>query len=470
MLLTTGAIALSRKVQDEKAKRREKRQGHLSVGSSDVAKRAFASQTSNLLESGQSGINRAGTEIKFEDANDIGPDTPSSDGIYSPNAEIHDTRSSSQLDVASPVQSEKAAFESESPSVETPTSSAAWGTQSTSAGGTLEPPAYTTRPASLNASVASTMYSRDPDGSTLANSDTRSIASGSTNSRGTHSIRVKTSGPDLKSGFPYHPALFDLHVHPDKWESFQYQIIESTKFDKGDYGRMVGAATATALTGAIGTSIWVGRSMNRSIVEEKVRKGLTDETEGGLGDTLKLWNEEYFSKLGVFVHMELSESALKKPDKKSRTFRKPVLMYGSREDRNRKTEERKFVLVITRLDEEGNPMEAIKELEAADGGPVEIGSSGDTTSKIPELPGDEGNAYVELPANSPAELPAEMPTDKKKLDPPSGYVEMDSDNSHMLEKLHLEGYAEADPDAETDLQPRPLQVTPGADALNKETT
>lgn len=200
------------------------------------------------------------------------------------------------------------------------------------------------------------------------------------------------------------------------------------------------------------------RSMNRKIQEEKVRQGLADEAKGGLGDTLKEWNEDYFSKLGLFVHLDLSDSALKNPDQKSKAFRKPALFYSNREDRERKTDERKFVLVVTRLDAEGKPSEAIHELGGADGEPLEIGSSGDVSSKIAEMPADEGNVYVELPA----ELPASA--GEKKLDPPGGYVEMDGDNSYTLEKMHL---VEADPDAEKALTPKPLDVKL---PLDKETT
>lgn len=209
--------------------------------------------------------------------------------------------------------------------------------------------------------------------------------------------------------------------------------------------------------------------MNRKIQEEKIRNGILDESTG-LGETLKSWNEDYFSKLGVFVHMELSESAMKNPDQKSKAFRRPAVSYNSREDRARKTEERKFVLVVTKLDEEGVPSEALKSLEGKEGAPVEIGSSGEVSSAIAEAPGDEEFAY--------AELPAEMPTaaNEKKLDPPVGYVEMegstyvemDADNSRMMEKLQLEGnLVEADPDA---AKPRPLSFDKGSESLNKETT
>ena len=265
MLLTTGAIALGRKISDEKAKRKEKKQGHLSVGNSDVAKRAFASQTSKMIEEGPAGINRTGTDIKFEDPDQVDAKSqePPSAGIYSPDVEVHEARSTSQVNITSPVQSEKAAFGTASPYTETPTSAVDWrsenNTLQSSTGTSVEPPPYSARPRSTTTTTTPSVYSKDTDRVTLAASDTRSIASGSTNSRGTHAIRVKTKGGDLKSGFPYHPALFDYRIHPDKWENFTYQIIESTKFDTRDNLRMVGAATATAMTGAIGTSVWVGR-------------------------------------------------------------------------------------------------------------------------------------------------------------------------------------------------------------------
>ena len=242
MLLTTGIIALSRKVADERAKKQEARQGHLQVGDSDVAKRAFAAQTSKMLEGGNAGINRTGTEIKYEDPNEItnSPDTPSS-GIYSPRVEIHDTRSTSQVDVSSPAQSEKALLASGS----TPTTPSDWRSSTAS---TSQPPPYSPRPESSTTAMSPSVYSRDVDSSTIAGSDTKSIASRSTNSQGTHAIRVKTKGTDLKSGFPYHPALFDLHVHPDKWNTFTSQVVETRKFETRDYARVIGAATATAMT------------------------------------------------------------------------------------------------------------------------------------------------------------------------------------------------------------------------------
>lgn len=183
-------------------------------------------------------------------------------------------------------------------------------------------------------------------------------------------------------------------------------------------------------------------SMKRSVQEKKVKSALQDMSDGGLGDTLKQWNDDYFSKVGLFVHLELSESAMKNPNQKSKAFRKPGMFYSKGEERDKKKDERKYVIVVTKLDEDGQPTEAIQELNGSEVTPVEIGSSGDPSMSVSELPGDEGHAAVELPADegrTPVELPAEdSKVDEKKMETPEIYVEKDSDNTLLLEKLQLE--------------------------------
>lgn len=72
-------------------------------------------------------------------------------------------------------------------------------------------------------------------------------------------MRIRTKGDDLKSGFPYHPRLFDLRVRPDDWQRFSDQVTDSTKFGSGDYAKMWAAAGSVALTGSVLTTAWVGR-------------------------------------------------------------------------------------------------------------------------------------------------------------------------------------------------------------------
>jgi hypothetical protein len=198
--------------------------------------------------------------------------------------------------------------------------------------------------------------------------------------------------------------------------------------------------------------------MNRNLREDKVRAGLEDMSDGGLGDYLKMWNEEYFQPQGLFVHLELSESTVRNSGR-SKLFRKPAAFYNTNEERERKRDERKFVIVVTKLDDEGQPTEALQEIAGSDAKPVEIGSSGEPEAV--ELPA-EVHVPVELPAGS------EYSMDKKAEDM-SGYVEMDSDNSYLLEKIHLnDGAVELPAGGEQEMQPKPLVVVDGSNLESKE--
>ncbi|KXT10004.1 hypothetical protein AC579_1238 [Pseudocercospora musae] len=180
---------------------------------------------------------------------------------------------------------------------------------------------------------------------------------------------------------------------------------------------MVVAATATALTGALVTSVFVGRSMGRSLQEKKVKSGLLDTSAGKLGNVLKSWNEQDWKDLGLFMHLELSESAMKRKEQKSRSFRKPSNLYSSREDRERKQEERKFCIVVTRLDEEGLPADAIHDIAESDLA-AEMDSK-EPIYEIPELHGDD-----EMPVELPAEVPAETLGARREADISPGVAEL----------------------------------------------
>jgi hypothetical protein len=261
LAITAGIMALSRKRAEEKAKKEQARQGILSIGSSDVAKKAFDAQTNKMIEAGPSPPGRAGTNIKFEGPEDIqiddsGVTTPSS---AKPASMEKSLERGSSLDGVEPEKSEKGYL---SPHTAVPTTPGRTDSQSSRARSSTDPPPYSPMreqraPPTPSASVASGALSP----STLAPSATRTsfTSSRSTSSKGTHAIRVKTNGPDLSSGFPYHPALFDLQVHPDKWNSFTSEIIERTKLTSGDKAKLWGTATGLALSGALVTSVFVHR-------------------------------------------------------------------------------------------------------------------------------------------------------------------------------------------------------------------
>lgn len=270
MLLSTGIVALSRKVKDERDRKKEARQGVLSVGPSDVAKRAFEGQTHRVLEAGSDSgaagqLQRAGTQIKYEDPSDIGAESPG--GQYTsmdPEKEkpgVSAGQRAVDLGLSSPtVQSEVAS----SPGVMSPTDQTLTmsSTGRSSWDGQSRPPTYMSRAESSATSAKSPSAKSPPTGSqdaTLRSSayETQSLSTRSTNSVGTHAVRVKTRGAQLSSGFDYHPALFDLKVHPDKWATFTEQVVHATKVSSSENGKAWAAATATALSGAIVTSVFL---------------------------------------------------------------------------------------------------------------------------------------------------------------------------------------------------------------------
>jgi hypothetical protein len=117
----------------------------------------------------------------------------------------------------------------------------------------------------------------------------------------TQSIKVHTRGPALASGFPYHPQLFDLNVHPTMWADFTSSILQATKLTAKERAR-VWAAGATSPT-----SSNVGHHKSIRIQENKVKYGLRDMSKDSLGGIFRHWNEGYFAERGLFARMELSE-------------------------------------------------------------------------------------------------------------------------------------------------------------------
>jgi hypothetical protein len=136
--------------------------------------------------------------------------------------------------------------------------------------------------------------------------------------------------------------------------------------------------------------------MNRSIQEKKVETGLVDTSPGSLGETLEHWNTSYFAPLGLCAHLELSDSAMRKPKQKSSVMRKPSLLYKERGERERKREDRKFVVVVAELDHAiPSPVE-LHEL-VGDSYRAEMPVPDDPRCHTAELPGDAGLRPSELP-------------------------------------------------------------------------
>jgi len=217
--------------------------------------------------------------------------------------------------------------------------------------------------------------------------------------------------------------------------------------------------------------------MNRSLQEQKVKAGLLNTSAGGLGDTLQQWNDSYFRERGIHVHLELSDSARKKEDGRGGggTFRKPASLYSSREERDKKREDWKFVIVVTKIEQERQPTGALEQIsEMAAEGPGAMGelpATGDPKFNVAELPGDTAIMPVELPAME-YYLPGaySLGYGSEKLEPPVGFAELDSDTAHLLEKTKLTDGKEGLKDEELSRR-EPLMVTASTyEALNKETT
>jgi hypothetical protein len=161
--------------------------------------------------------------------------------------------------------------------------------------------------------------------------------------------------------------------------------------------------------------------MNRSIQEKKVSTGLAATSEGSLGGVLQQWNQSYFAPLGLCARLELSDSTLRKPRQKSTIMRRPSLTYNSREERERKNEDRKFVIVVAELVSNDTPVGLHELMSEPDR--TELPVPGDPRRYTTELPGDTRLHPLELPSNEDkakedladiiygvAELPADVPT------------------------------------------------------------
>ncbi|KAK0927592.1 hypothetical protein LTR91_011704 [Friedmanniomyces endolithicus] len=472
LLAATAAIALGRKVADDQRKKKEAKQGLMRVGHSDVAKQAFANQTTKTLQDGRAGVQRSPTDIKYEDPDslDMARSVVDSSGEATAPLEGPDKSASPSpsTDLATQVHSEGAlVISTANTSKDEPHNVRSRPASALSSG----PPPYSPRRDVLT-ETSSSVYSQDSDRVTFATSTSSSSTSNDGNA-----LRIRTKGPDLKSGFSYHPALFDLEVRPELWDRFTHQVVETTKFSAGDHAKIWAAATATACTGAIITSTLVGRSMNRSLQEQKVKEGLLNTSAGGLGDTLQQWNDSYFRERGIHVHLELSDSARKKEDGRGGggTFRKPASLYSSREERDKKREDRKFVIVVTKLEQESQPtstLEQISEMAAEGPGAMsELPVTEDAKFNVVELPGDTTMMPVELPAMK-YYLPGaySLGYGSEKLEPPVGFAELDSDPTHLLEKTRLADEKGEWKDEELSGR-EPLMVTASTyEALNKETT
>jgi hypothetical protein len=164
-----------------------------------------------------------------------------------------------------------------------------------------------------------------------------------------------------------------------------------------------------------------------------VSTGLADTSEGSLGDVLQQWNQSYFEPLGLHARPEPSDSAMRKPKKNSRTIRRPSLTYSSREEREWRNEDRKFVVVVAEIISDQSSAN-VHELTANTESVEVSGDSPGCVSELPveskcrpsELPNNEDMAeedladviygIAELSADTRVELPADSADVRRRFD------------------------------------------------------
>jgi hypothetical protein len=184
--------------------------------------------------------------------------------------------------------------------------------------------------------------------------------------------------------------------------------------------------------------------MNQRVQEKRVKAGMADMSDGGLGEALQTWNEGYFRERGLIATLELSHSAMKNPDQQSKLLRKGTHWYGKREDRERKREERKFVIVVTKMEDAAaalassstQELENVQELPA-ENAMVELPAPEDAKYNVAEMPSEDVRGRVELPGDFAIPGGVSLGFGNEKLAPPIGFAELDSDTTQLLEKSTL---------------------------------
>ena len=233
-------------------------------------------------------------------------------------------------------------------------------------------------------------------------------------------LSIPTQTEHLFSGFAYHQNLFDVHVSPKQWEEFNKDLkaaLKPTRFDR------FSARLSKHKIIPIGVVYLTARSIkaaNKRALEKRVLQSLQDdvgESMGELAATLKRWNEDIFTPLGLDVNIQLTSSAIKRIQKEEKKRkeeeRKTRALYGTTAFHPDDDEEeepispdtaeagKKYTIVISQLedDDEGPP--------AYDNSPSELDTEKegdqvpmlDSAPSMPvEMPDTSANAAFELPA------------------------------------------------------------------------
>lgn len=445
---TAGILALSRKIKDDRQKKLNDAYNLSVVGDANVTPTVCEGKDMRLLDTAPHDKELESRDIHSEVPYELDATTDSQDGgrqsdasaIYAIRANQGDVRES-YGDLVSPLSPQAGPMSQSIQPIDDVISP-------------LQPeqPLHNDM-SSLRNPGRATVRSQDTTGKAqLPQADLESSSTSISTPTSTEDIRIPTNGEQLKSGFPYHPALFDLNIRPATWTAFTHQIIESSKLDMKDRAGAWAAACPIALTGFIGSSICIGRSVTKWKEEEKVKAGLEDSSDGQLGDVLRKWNAGYFVQRGLSAHMELSKSALKHSNRVGASFRRSTLLYSDAEERAKKRDERKFAIVITRLDTENRSPVVSYELESSNGVSSELGSADRTSIDRAELASTDQPERSELAStdhtsNSSFELAGDheqatehlVPSTETMATSISGVTLVDSSGYKPPDKMNMSG-------------------------------
>jgi Domain of unknown function (DUF4646) len=235
----------------------------------------------------------------------------------------------------------------------------------------------------------------------------------------TFPVKIRANSTSLSSGFPYHPALFDLRVPPGDWASFTSEVVKSTKLTFGDRVAVAAIVAGIGVTGMVGTAIYSGRKFQDRFQVKRVRTALDDPK--GLGYTLSSWNEHFFAKLGLEAQVEVSEAALRNEAERNgddemletlrrrRTIEKTPLVYLRKETRDRRAEERKFSIVLRPVSEAAElPAGDFERRAEMDSAEVAEMSAGSERAEMPAYSAGQHEKSQLLPENVSVAAPIEL--------------------------------------------------------------
>ena len=235
-------------------------------------------------------------------------------------------------------------------------------------------------------------------------------------------LTVRARSTNLSSGFDYHPALFHLHIPPDKWAAFTDAVVQAAKLTVLDHTRAIAAGVGVGLSGIWGVGYRAGIKSREQQQAKRIRRSLhghkshnhhkseQEKAEDGLANVLDEWNTEFFRGLGLQAMLEVSEVS----DKEMRTgktdwsYVKPWSWIDDKDSLERRKNERRCRIVISKLGEGG----VFDDLESPTGIQEEI----ESPAGVPEMEGSVAHPDMKKDGQFMAEMEADVPLHADRKD------------------------------------------------------